>query len=397
MGGYRADRGQGRLQQAAAIAGHPHRGPEQRPGRGRPESDYGAWLDRLDLRLQPWTAGLDLARAGRLMQTPLAARSPFEVLDRVGDVDRATLDPGFRQRPVEQPARRSDERLALWSSSSPGCSPTSISSARAGPSPKTVCVALPQRAHPRQVCAACRRLVRFPFLGRKSAAETSVFPLSLTHLTYPVKRLDTTGSRRAAPRHAGHLGDPGHFAARIRSARENGSVVAKQRHRYSRVAPSSPSHPSTLDSLRKLRLNRGYPLCGDLANRKHAMGQIGAHRRSGGRRDGARRRRGSRSRTPPARGRAPRASPAARRARGSPARSRAGRLARPGADRGPLRHPLEAVAIGNRRGPGAVEAEHLADFLQRLGGPLPQRLVADQQPASLRRGPRMPACTARQR
>ncbi len=46
------------------------------------------------------------------MNATLAAglRLPLEVLHRVRDVDRAPVDADFRQRPVEQLARRADER-----------------------------------------------------------------------------------------------------------------------------------------------------------------------------------------------------------------------------------------------------------------------------------------------
>ena len=57
------------------------------------------------------------------------------------------------------------------SSLSPGCSPTSISLALRGPSPKTVCVASFQSGQPRQSAAASRRARSERLSGTNSAAE----------------------------------------------------------------------------------------------------------------------------------------------------------------------------------------------------------------------------------
>src|SRR5262249_6786197 len=57
------------------------------------------------------------------------------------------------------------------SSLSPGCSPTSITSGCAGPSPKTVWVAFFQRSHPWQSLDACWSPVRLSCSGTQGAAE----------------------------------------------------------------------------------------------------------------------------------------------------------------------------------------------------------------------------------
>ena len=44
---------------------------------------------------------------------PSGRRAPLEVLDDVGDEGRLAIDPGLRQRLVQEPAGRAHERLAL--------------------------------------------------------------------------------------------------------------------------------------------------------------------------------------------------------------------------------------------------------------------------------------------
>src|SRR6185437_8301432 len=57
------------------------------------------------------------------------------------------------------------------SSASPGCSPTTITRARAGPSPNTVCVPSLNRSQPRQPFDAARSAESDARAGMKSAAE----------------------------------------------------------------------------------------------------------------------------------------------------------------------------------------------------------------------------------
>src|SRR5688572_33460881 len=61
-------------------------------------------LYRVDLALEPLVAGVDLALRRRLVQTPLAAQLPFEVLDGVGDVEVRAIDPRRLEGAVEQPS-----------------------------------------------------------------------------------------------------------------------------------------------------------------------------------------------------------------------------------------------------------------------------------------------------
>ena len=47
------------------------------------------------------------------MQTPLAARFPAEMLDRVGEIELGRRDARFRQRAPQEFTRRADERFSL--------------------------------------------------------------------------------------------------------------------------------------------------------------------------------------------------------------------------------------------------------------------------------------------
>ena len=47
------------------------------------------------------------------MQTPLAAPDPFEMLDRIGDINFIALDLRFFQCAIEQATRRPDKRVSL--------------------------------------------------------------------------------------------------------------------------------------------------------------------------------------------------------------------------------------------------------------------------------------------
>src|SRR5262249_11451034 len=66
-----------------------------------------------ELRLEPGTAGADLDRARRLVDTALGRPNELEVLDGVGDVDVDAGKARLPERAVEHFARGSDERRAL--------------------------------------------------------------------------------------------------------------------------------------------------------------------------------------------------------------------------------------------------------------------------------------------
>src|SRR5688572_15779162 len=62
---------------------------------------------------EPRATRLHLRRARLLVNTPLAARLPLEMLHRVGDIHVVARDAGVSERFVKQRTGRPDERLAL--------------------------------------------------------------------------------------------------------------------------------------------------------------------------------------------------------------------------------------------------------------------------------------------
>ena len=108
------DLGPRRLDGDATLFHHAEARAEDRlrGDRAKAEDDVGP--DDRDLVLEPWEARAHLAGAWRLVQTAFAARvaRPFEVLDRVGDVDVLAVDARGFERAIEQLAGRSDERAS---------------------------------------------------------------------------------------------------------------------------------------------------------------------------------------------------------------------------------------------------------------------------------------------
>jgi hypothetical protein len=81
--------------------------------RGRSaEADDDARTHETDLGVQPVDACRNLPQRGLLVDAALAARLPREVLHGVGHEHAAAIDPGFRQRAVEQLACGADERMS---------------------------------------------------------------------------------------------------------------------------------------------------------------------------------------------------------------------------------------------------------------------------------------------
>ena len=105
---------------------------------------------------------------GLLVDAALAARLELEMLHRVGDVGAARSMPAPRQR-VGRAAGRPGRRRARPQGppASPGCSPTNISRASAGPSPGTTCVAWRHRSQRGRPCSAAAQ----PRQGRRRLAR----------------------------------------------------------------------------------------------------------------------------------------------------------------------------------------------------------------------------------
>ena len=103
--------GEPRRNQPTALFGNAERLPEQRLRRRGAKGDDHPRLDRGDLGFEPRKTRGDLHRARLAVNAPRAARHPFEMLDRVGDVGPGAVDPGLFHAAVEQFAGRTDERM----------------------------------------------------------------------------------------------------------------------------------------------------------------------------------------------------------------------------------------------------------------------------------------------
>src|SRR5690606_1593972 len=95
----------------APLPRHPERRPQHVARRDRTQADHHRRPDPRQLALEPQPARTLLRRIRALVQPRLAAALELEVLDRVGHVQAGAVDPVFCQRPVEQLARRPDERM----------------------------------------------------------------------------------------------------------------------------------------------------------------------------------------------------------------------------------------------------------------------------------------------
>src|SRR5882672_7961524 len=110
----REDEGCVRTLEKAAAHGRDAKGrAKQNARRGGAQADDDLRSQGLDFAFKPLLASLDLALGRCLVQAAFAARSPFEVLDGVGEVDLGAVDPGGLERAVEQSPRRSNEGQAL--------------------------------------------------------------------------------------------------------------------------------------------------------------------------------------------------------------------------------------------------------------------------------------------
>jgi hypothetical protein len=110
-GGQRFGR-EWRVHQNPALLRDTERPAEQRLSGSRAEADDQLRLHEADLGLEPWQARGYLLRVRFGVDTPLAARLPFEVLHDIGYVSQATVDLSLLERLVEEFAGRPDERLS---------------------------------------------------------------------------------------------------------------------------------------------------------------------------------------------------------------------------------------------------------------------------------------------
>ena len=101
------------LDRLSTLLRHAEGAAEQRLRGGRAQANEDVGPDELQLGVQPRAAGGDLGPVRLRVDPALAARAPLEVLHRVRQVDARPVDTGFRERLVEQPSCRADERPAL--------------------------------------------------------------------------------------------------------------------------------------------------------------------------------------------------------------------------------------------------------------------------------------------
>jgi hypothetical protein len=98
-----------RRDELAAARGDPELTPEERLRGRRTEADDRTRLHERDFRVEPRAARADFVRVRFLVNAPLAARLPFEMLDDVRDVDAPAVDAGFDERAVEEFPGRAHE------------------------------------------------------------------------------------------------------------------------------------------------------------------------------------------------------------------------------------------------------------------------------------------------
>src|SRR5438874_4254632 len=101
-----------RRDQLPALLGHFESRGDERLSGGSTEADNDLRLQDPDLGVEPQPAGGDLAPIRLFVQAPLPRRAPLEVLHRVRDVDRVTVDSRGVEGFVQDAPRRPDERLA---------------------------------------------------------------------------------------------------------------------------------------------------------------------------------------------------------------------------------------------------------------------------------------------
>ena len=96
-------------QRASTFAFDARSAPQQRLRRGCPQADENMRLDHGQLAREPLMTGVYLLCVGTLMDAPLASAAVLEVLDGIGHIHLRTIDPGLRQRTVQQRSCRANK------------------------------------------------------------------------------------------------------------------------------------------------------------------------------------------------------------------------------------------------------------------------------------------------
>src|SRR5262249_28556770 len=100
------------MQGLSAQLGDGDRTAEQTARRRGAEREDGPRLHERAFEIEPNLAALDFVGVGTLVQTALAAHLVLEMLHGVGDEHLRARNSRLRQRAVEDPPGRADERLA---------------------------------------------------------------------------------------------------------------------------------------------------------------------------------------------------------------------------------------------------------------------------------------------
>src|SRR5260221_3424710 len=97
------------VREFSSHIGNPDGAPENAGGSGGAKAHHHLRLNRLDLHLQPWTAGLDFSRCRLLMQPALTKQLPFKMFYRVGHITEIAINLRRFERTIQQPAGRTDK------------------------------------------------------------------------------------------------------------------------------------------------------------------------------------------------------------------------------------------------------------------------------------------------
>src|SRR5690348_8252165 len=99
------------LDRLAALLGDLEAAAQERLRSRGPERHEHPGGHERELAVEPGAAGGDLGSVRLVVDAPLAARTPLEVLDGVRHIDVVACDAGGLERLVEHVARRTDERM----------------------------------------------------------------------------------------------------------------------------------------------------------------------------------------------------------------------------------------------------------------------------------------------
>jgi hypothetical protein len=102
-----------RIVEYAAALGDLEMRIDQRLGRRGSERHDDARPDDVQLQIEPWPAGADVAGVRPLVKAPLAAWAPPEMFDDIRHEDLLAVDSGGLERFIEDPTGRADEDVTL--------------------------------------------------------------------------------------------------------------------------------------------------------------------------------------------------------------------------------------------------------------------------------------------